>query len=459
MLNDVELSAKLHDGGLVKDAEKSFRTNETMKEAFDGEMRGLLQFERGDDDYRTLFKKASSPWITQIIRIHSQILKIDGWSGDERLWNIFQRNGMLSKQDFLINECLTYGYVFAMGLPADEAGSAVITPMSPRNTYAQFENGWDIHPQYVIQRIARERWLYADSEAVYDIKGTPSKISSVVVTEHGLGYCPVVRIDEQPTDDALSLPVAPFSAAITTAQALTECRFHIGMVGRHASFPRLWATGLEVEDEDGNPIGDLQANGMFTSPNDGTKFGAFPQADMNGLMSIKTGLLSDLAELTNTPVHLISGNGTIANIGAEALASMESAYQRTADRRKASLGQGFDDLFRMIGEIAGVEVRPEHTVHWDYMQSNSLSQLGDFIVKMQSIGLDREPLVQMIPGYDHSQAKSSSKHAEDHERASNAAALIDLDIKRAELAKVFKDLGYSKEEALQMADYRLPPQS
>lgn len=453
MLDAVALSALLKDKNVAHTAEKIYGNNELLKKNFDGKLRNFIPREEEDGaaDYRSLFSKASAPWLTNIAGSHSQILSLDGWTGeDDRLWKAFLKNGWKSKQSFTISEALTYGYSYILILPSEEKGMAVVEPMSATNTFVLFQNSWDIYPIFALQKLSENHWVFVDNEAVYDIEGTPGSIDQLTISEHNLGFCPVVRVDEQACTST-QLPKAPFEGAVTTAQALTEARFHMLHIGRKATFPRLWATGIKPEGDEtnGQEVGDI-----YAVESDLAKFGAFPQADANGIINIVNALQTQLAILTNTPPHMMPVGGTIANLSAEALTSLEQNYLRVSERRKASMGQGFNDVLRTMAYIMGIEVSDDATVHWDNIQTTSLSQLGDFISKVSVTGIPLEPLYQMIPGFDKGMADKSATWAYDHQKASNAGALIDTDIKRAELAKIYVDMGFTKEEAINMADNR-----
>lgn len=460
MLDAISLSQLLHGNGVGKLAEEKFVANQRVKEEFDGKLRTLISREEESfaSDYRKLFQKASAPWITQIISSHSQVLNIDGWTSDDdtetsqRLWDAFLRNGWKSKQSFTITEALTYGYSYVLVLPSDEPGMPVVEPLSAINTYAYFEKSWDIYPVFALQQIGKKHWVYIDSDAVYDIHGDLKDIESATVSAHNLGFCPVIRVDEQ-SCTSTQLPIAPFTGAITTAQALTETRFHMLHIGRKATFPRLWATGLAIDQDENN---EQQAGDIFATESHEAKFGQFQQADANGIINIVNTVQTQLAILTNTPPHVMPVGASIVNLSAEALASLEANYLRASERRKASMGQGFNDVFRTMAIVSGIEIADNASVHWDNVQNNSLSQLGDFISKVYPTGIDLEPLYQMIPGFDKAQADRSAEHAYKYQTATNAGALIELDTKRIQNAKELMALDptLSGQDALKLAGYR-----
>lgn len=445
MLSSVNLSAILTENGVTKAAEKQFVQNRSLKQRFDGQVRDLYSFEQKTAEYRSLFQKAAAPWITRIIDCHVQPLTIDGFSGDARLWDVFLSNGMRSQQDFIFTEALTYGHCYVAVLPASQSDSLIITPMSPVNTYAHF-SPFSTFPEYVLQKVDARHWRYIDSEAVYDFTGTPDKPEGLEVLEHGYGLTPVVRVDEHAS---ATTPTPPFADLVATAQSLTETRFHIAMSGRKSSFPRLWATGLRVEGDDAASVTQEQGD-IFASDDPATKFGAFPSSDMKGLLDIKNSLLGDLSQLSSTPTYMFTSNTTVANLSAEALGSLNFSFMRAAEKRKNSLGEGINDLFRLMGSLLGIDVAPSDTVHWDYIEPNNLGQVGDFIVKMNQVGIPLEHTLSLVPGFDQQITKESADYVASRTSANAAQSITDVISAKADAVKKLLDLGIDLDEAKQI---------
>lgn len=454
-ITDVDLVHRMADSNIRQRAEQQFGINARIRRKSKGELnRPYTPDEQSSAEYMALYKKAVAPFVETIVQRHADVLQIDGYSGPDTLYRQWLRNSMQAKQDNVNFEALQYGYSYLAILPDEAPGNVVFHHMSARNTFAVYDNAFSTYPTMVLQKISKDSWYYLDAEVTAEFSGSPDRVKDLRISEHGLGYTPVVRLEKVITPPT-ETPESPIAGLFGAADSLSDARFSLALVSRRLGFPQRWATGLSEPDPDGKPI-NMNTQTLVTDTNTETKFGQFEAANLSNLQVAVDSNLRDLAYLANIPPHHFSQS--VSNLSAEALASLELAFNRTKSNNQQALAVGYNLAFATAADILGIETAPEDAIHWQDLDSRSLPQAAAAMELLDRIGAPEEAVFRLLPGSTQQEAKEAAEYARSRKSAAAATALISLDAQRLANAKTLQDLGYSKEEALRMAGYRIPNQ-
>ncbi|UTT53802.1 hypothetical protein [Microbacterium maritypicum] len=123
------------------------------------------------------------------------------------------------------------------------------------------------------------------------------------------------------------------------------------------------------------------------------------------------------------PPHYLLG--AVVNMSAEGIAAAEAGYHRNLSARKKSIGEGYELAMRTAAAMLGDEsaaVSTTDQVEWENVSSWSLSQVSDFVQKIESITGPLEPLFRMVPGWTKTDAATAVTAAEKRTDAIAAAA-------------------------------------
>jgi hypothetical protein len=250
--------------------------------------------------------------------------------------------------------------------------------------------------------VGKDSWELYDAEARYVMRKGFGPAGMVEITTHDLGDCPVVLIQSQ--YDLLGMPMGEVEPVMSDQDRITDATFNLSMVSKYGAFPQRWIAGMKVaKDAEGNTIPpDIRAyvDHILVAGNADTKFGQFAAADQRGYVEALEAHIRHLAAHTQTPPHYLLGS--LVNLSAEALAAAESGLQRKIKDRQEVIGEGLEQWIRMAALAAGDEVSANDTksqVHWQDVESRSLSQVSDAVVKLAGAGVPLEMLLEMIPGW------------------------------------------------------------
>jgi hypothetical protein len=382
-----------------------------------------------DSEYRDIAVKSATNWIDLVIRSATEGLIVDGY-GDgpsSDLWNTaWQANGMDAWQHPLHRACGTLGYSYLLTLPADDGG-VWMRPESATSMYVEFDDPSDEFPRVGIREVTKPkkggvgRWELYDGEARYVLTGKLGH-AEVETLEHGLEVCPVTEM--RWSMDLLGQPMGEVEPVITVQDRIVDATFTLQMVAKYGAFPQRWIAGLNpgepLRDDDGNPL--LDADGQPIMPtikayidhilmavDPDTKFGQFAAADLRQYVEALEAHIRHLAAITQTPPHYLLGS--LVNLSAEALAAAESGLQRKIREKREVLGEGYEQAMRLAAAILGDEAAANDTssqVHWQDVESRSLAQSADALLKLGQLGVPPKMLFQMIPGWTKEDAEQAA---------------------------------------------------
>jgi hypothetical protein len=139
---------------------------------------------------------------------------------------------------------------------------------------------------------------------------------------------------------------------------------------------------------------DLGANRLLANENPDGKFGAFPGDPLSGYLASVAQDVEHLSAITQTPPWYLTG--TMINLAADAIRAAESGLVAKAGKRARFLGESWEEVARLslavVGNAASADSSAE--VVWADMETRSIAQLVDALVKLDTIGVPREVLWQ-----------------------------------------------------------------
>jgi hypothetical protein len=357
-----------------------------------------------ESEYRDIARKSASNWLELVVRATAQGLHVDGYgdatsetTAGSLVWDRgWQTNGMDAHQHSLHRAVLSLGYSYLPVLPADDGG-VWMRPESAHRMFAVYDDPADEWPRAAVREVGKDRWDLFDDEARYLI--TPD---GVTVSPHNLGICPIVKMQAQL--DLLGDPQGEIEQVVPVQDRIVDATFTLQMVAKYGAFPQRWIAGLHAaNDDDGNPIPpNIKAyvDHILIAKDPDTKFGQFAAADLRQYVEALEAHIRHLAAITQTPPHYLLGS--LVNLSAESLAAAESGLQRKIRDRREVLGEGYEQAMRLAALILGDEVAAADTssqVHWADIESRSLAQVADALLKLGQLGIPAEMLVRMIPGW------------------------------------------------------------
>jgi hypothetical protein len=386
-----------------------------------------------ESEYRDIANKSASNWIDLVIRSTAQGLYVDGYgdrtdNGD--LWEqAWQANGMDARQHSLHRAVLTLGYSYLIAFPSDEGDEAGVwlRPESATSLSAIYADPSDEWPISAVREVTKDkRYEYYTAEGRYTIdgKGPAAKVS---FAEHGVDHCPVVAM--RSSLDLLGTPMGEVEQVIPIQDRIVDATFTLQMVAKYGAFPQRWISGIDISkplvDSQGEVITDGAGNPLFptikayvdhilTAVDTDTKFGQFAAADLGQYVEALEAHIKHLAAITQTPPHYLLGS--LVNLSAEALAAAEAGLQRKIGEKRVVLGEGYEQAMRLCAAILDDEAAAEDLssqVRWRDVESRSLAQVADALLKLNQLGVPVQVLLKMIPGFTQQDIEEAEQAIEE----------------------------------------------
>jgi hypothetical protein len=412
-MTPAELGATIEK--LLKDANVEWARLRTLQKKLEGKLTRTWMPANADQEYKDLFRKSSSPWPEFAQDVNAQGCSVDGYSDAELFETAWLGSGMEGRQALINREAVGLGYSYIATLPHDDPDRVVMRPMSAHKTYAVFANPWDEHPSMVLHLVSgstqkpdTQRWMFIDETEVYDFRGAASTPRDVKVQEHGLDHAPVSRIAASFDDEPKSV-IAP---AFPIYHRIVDATFTLQMVQRYGAFPQKYMGGGRLGDVRIAVDSMIHAEG---EEGENVRFGTFEAADLEKVVkALQEHLIEFFSFLHIPPIY--GPVATIANVSAEATATLEAGYFRNIGEIRKPLAEGYDLAFRDAAEMLGREVpSPGSKVSFSDIQTRSLAQAVDAIQKLLSAPEGKQPPLEMvfalIPGWSVTDAIQAAQSA------------------------------------------------
>lgn len=331
---------------------------------------------------------------------------------DASLWRTWRRCHMLDGSAQAHMDALVYGRSFVI-VWANEDGP-LVTVESPkqvavkhdpatRKVIAAFKR-WSVDNQafgvlYEPERITR---LSADSNVV-DGAGFPSTgWQTVEVIPNPFGVVPVVPLVNR--GRLLDLDgVSEMTDILGLTDALNKLLSDSLVSSEFYARPRRWATGLELqEDEDGNVIQPFsnEANKVWISEDEGTKFGQFDGARLDGYSDLIATVTNQIGALSGLPPHYI-GINSAQPPSADAIRSAEASLVAKANSLQRTFGQAWANVAALVkaAETGKDPLEYDFEPVWSSEETRTTAQATDAAVKLHSIGVPLPAILSETLGW------------------------------------------------------------
>jgi hypothetical protein len=325
---------------------------------------------------------------------------------DQDAWRIWQANDLDEGSQLAHVDALALGRAYVLVWAAPD-GSARITVESARQVYVEH------HPGSRQRTAAVKQWAEGDDafatlylpDAIhrFSARTTPGS-APTVWTRRGepvpnpLGVVPVVPLVNRARlldfDGASELdPIIPLQDLLNRFLA------DLVVAAEYLSLPRRWATGLEIETdpETGQPREPFDPVGrLWQAESEAARFGAFPEADLSGLLAAIEQTVQHIGSVSAVPPHyLLSPAAKGGPSSAESIKSSEASLVAKVKRRMLSFGSAWEEVLRLALAVergavpSGAEAA--ETV-WADPETRSLAQAADAALKRKEVGV---PVLQL----------------------------------------------------------------
>ncbi|MEM9609938.1 MAG: phage portal protein [Actinomycetota bacterium] len=429
---------------------------ETLDRYYDGEHDLLFATERFRKAFGGLFREFADNWCELVVDAVEERLSVTGFrvgdatEADAEAWRIWQANGLDAESQVGTTNALVHGAGYVMVGPDDddertplitiEDAHEVIVDHDPARRrrrraalkrYRDEEEGREYATLYTPSWIWRFQAPLGDthprrgggSHAAWGDNQVQTMSRSQEVTWErreieGREWPEVNAYDEVMIVPLYNRPrgrrgktdtwgVSEIGRMIPIQNAVNKLFLDMLVAGEFQGFPQRWATGLLDDEEDkksgaeGGPTPFEQrverfvagASTMFTTEDTDTKFGQFPSADLGNFVQAIEMAVQHIASQTRTPPHYFYLRGNMPS--GESIKSAETGLVAKARRKMRHFGEGWEEVMRLAGKVAGINELAEATsmeTMWADPESRSEGQLVDSLVKKKDIGV---PLRQL----------------------------------------------------------------
>lgn len=381
-----------------------------------------------------------------VLDTFSQVMKVDNYlpsSGDESApaWEWWKRNQMNARQTGLNRGALHYGVSYSTILPAmtpgQETNGAQVFwhPASPRQMTAVYgermtwdpkyggpvDDDWPMHALEINGSMVR---LY-DEHAVHyiGVKSQPhsalgwtdpsylraSNFEYIESRSHGIGVCPVVRFrDKVMLDGEEQLGI--IEPLLVLQSRINETTFGMLVAQYFAAFKQRYIIGW-VPKSEGDAL-NMSANNTWTFADDTVKVGELNETDLTRYIESKKSGVMDMSAIAQLPPHAMGMDG-ISNISEPTLAALEAAKERKCGEITTSLGESYEQAFRLAAYISGDERGAQDfgsQVKWRDISAKAFSATVDALGKLgEMLNVPDELLWEDIPNWTAEKVKRAKE--------------------------------------------------
>lgn len=363
--------------------------------------------------------------------------------GDEQandLWRIWQANRMDVLSEQAHADALVYGRTYSMVWASNDPNTPRISIESP----LQMTIERDPYSGEVVAALkqwldATKRWrallITADQVVQFrsDIKSDstmppPSNESAWIqfsTEENPLGVVPVVPIVNRPRTmypDGES----ELADVFPLADAVNKLSTDMMVSAEFSAMPRRWITGMfpmgsnvtQAQAEDmaesmRTQWENARASKIWIAPNEQTKMGQFPEAQLDGFVNAIRLFSMQVAAVAGLPPHylgLVSDNPA----SADAIRSAEASLVFKAMRRQRIWGQAWADVLKLAAYVRDGFASPdldELEVVWENPETRTPGQMADYALKLVQGGIvDRAAVLEDL-GYSPSRIERIGGYA------------------------------------------------
>ena len=389
--------------------------------------------------YRMLIPFAEAPWGSLVVDSIQDRLEVAGVRSmdpetDERVWGIWQDNGLDSESKLAHSAALTTGRAFAIVWPDDD-GNPEVTIESSEQVIIEYRSGSRRH------RVAALRYWVEDKrgyvtlyrpDGIYKFVG-PKNSTEFSGTQwerrdvedetwplnNPLGIVPVVElaVNRRLKPGPFGFARGEFANCIGLIDRINLLTFLGLVVAFWMGFPLRGVIGEKIlKDDDGKviPLFDAHASGLFQIENSQASIVEYKAADRKNLSIF--GELDQLATISKTPRHYFPMENGMSNLSADAIRASEGALHAKTPTHKSSLGEGHLEILRLCGMMHddAVNLSPRATLLWKDHESRSNAERADAATKLASIGLPVPIIAEKYLGFTQDEINRLKTDAADN---------------------------------------------
>jgi len=385
--------------------------------------------------YRHLMPVAEAPWGSLVVDSKLDRLEVSGirdvdQAAADRVWaEAWQTNGMDSEAKLGHGAALLDGRCYATVWPHSngepvatfDGAAPDIALDDMTQMVVEFAEGSRRKRTAALRRWNEGRTTYATlyrPDGVYKFKGPDDSASTVTDTwekrsvkdeswplANPFNAVPVVEIavNRRLKPGAFPYTRGEFAHCIGLIDRINLLTFLGLVVAIDLGFPIRGVTGDKIrrrvlKDDDGNTLIDdvtgkekTEAVAPFQNipgsvaqfENPEARTFEFKAAD-RGNMSVFAEL-DQLAVITKTPRHYFPLEQGMSNLSAEAIMASEGAMHAGVTGHKSTLGEGWEEVNRLSGQVLGVELSQRAETVWMDHQSRSLAERADAASKLKDV--------------------------------------------------------------------------
>ena len=366
------------------------------------------------ETYRRLSRLARSNYVGLVTATVRERLRVVGFrSGgaadpvaDARSWEVWQANSLDADQVQAHWDALVTGIGYVMVGGTDrETGCPVITVEDP----AQVIHTPD--PQ------RRRRVLSALK--VWSDPLLPDVVNAAVflpdVVARFWAPTPGAKLEDQSSwnlerydpNPLGVVPIVPFINRPENGQGMSEFgdvldiqdRINTTLLDRLVitamqAFRQRWLKGADLTDEDGNPEQpfDPGADLLWAVESEKAQFGDFEQSSLAPVLDAIRSDMRDLAAISRTPPHYLTGE--LTNVNGATLDAAEAGLLAKVHDRQLEFGESWEQVARLAARSEGRQIGLDAEVIWAEPKSRSIAELADALAKLASIGAPLSWLLQ-----------------------------------------------------------------
>lgn len=354
-------------------------------------------------EYNVLIERSKLNVLPLVVDALVDRLKVVGFRSDPEspepdkvVWGWWRASHLNQKQGMVMHDAASYRDGFLLITPHGDRPD--FTPISPLDLAVEYDT---YNPSKILQAARFHKnlaWYYSPEEIVSleraaGVEGGWKVLSS---KKHAAGRCPIVRFGNNL--DTQGNTSSEVEQAIPVQQRVHQTIMDRLLLQRAQAWRQRWASGVIVDrDENNEPINPFKtgADTILVAKSADTRFGEFSQANLDGLLRATDDDIRGIALITRTPPHYLPMS-SISNISAETITALEAALESRVNTRKTDWGESFEESMQIGGSMVGVEISDEAEVTWGNLELRSEAQRVDAAVKLFSIGVPLEYLLEQL---------------------------------------------------------------
>jgi hypothetical protein len=318
---------------------------------------------------------------------------------------------MDARQTGTVRSALNYGAGYEVLLPGTTG--PVSQGLSPRRMTAVYQDpARDEYPMMALDVDGSMMRLFDETNVYYigaenGPRGTFQQdvlnragagLTYIESRRHDVGVPPVVRFRDRMLFDGEE-QFGIIEPLLALQARMHETNFGLLVTQFVAAFKQRYVVGWAPASEVDAMRATASDVWFFDDPD--VKVGQFAESDLKQYIDAKSDAKRDLAAIAQISVQNLGTDG-VSNVSAEALASLQDSRDKEADEITTSLGESWEQWFRLCAHISGDAAGAADfaaEVRWKDATARSFAQTVDGLGKLaQMLEYPKELLWEKIPG-------------------------------------------------------------